>query len=148
GTWDVGMKVWEKFWCSRVYGNCPGDERGIVGILAGIFVWGRLGTGDQGVKFRLMANSVPVTHISEAHALSKPVTSTSVSTPQESKGVNNDKVIAPGMFRINPFKTSREEKHMPNTVRASTRTKSITVSQPPVFTKKDVNFDLNSLSST
>nr|GEU58818.1 reverse transcriptase domain-containing protein [Tanacetum cinerariifolium] len=48
------------------------------------------------------------------HALLKPVTSNSVSTPQESKGVNNDKVIAPGMFRINPFKTSREEKHMPN----------------------------------
>nr|GEV70599.1 retrovirus-related Pol polyprotein from transposon TNT 1-94 [Tanacetum cinerariifolium] len=52
--------------------------------------------------------------VGETHALSKPVTSNSVSTPQESKGVNNDKVIAPGMFRINPFKTSREEKHVPN----------------------------------
>nr|GEZ00301.1 hypothetical protein [Tanacetum cinerariifolium] len=69
------------------------------------------------------------------------VTSNSVSTPQESKGVNNDKVIAPGMFRINPFKTSREEKHVPNTVSASARTKSITVSQAPVITKKDVNSD-------
>nr|GEY08229.1 hypothetical protein [Tanacetum cinerariifolium] len=38
---------------------------------------------------------------------------------------------------INPFKTSREEKNVPNTVRASARTKRITVSQPPVFTKKD-----------
>nr|GFA70501.1 retrovirus-related Pol polyprotein from transposon TNT 1-94 [Tanacetum cinerariifolium] len=47
------------------------------------------------------------------------------------------KVIAPGMFRINPFKTSREEKHEPNNVRASARTKPITVSQPLVFTKKD-----------
>nr|GFC29628.1 hypothetical protein [Tanacetum cinerariifolium] len=57
--------------------------------------------------------------VGETNALSKPVTSNSVSTPQESKGVNNDKVIAPGMFRINPFKTSREEKHVPNTVSAS-----------------------------
>nr|GFA80678.1 Gag-Pol polyprotein [Tanacetum cinerariifolium] len=47
--------------------------------------------------------------VDETLALSKPVTSNSVSTPQESKGMNNDKVIAPGMFRINPFKTSREE---------------------------------------
>nr|GEW42743.1 hypothetical protein [Tanacetum cinerariifolium] len=46
------------------------------------------------------------------------------------------------------FKTSREEKHVPNTVRASNRIKPITVSQPPVFTKKDVNSNLNGLSST
>nr|GFA13428.1 copia protein [Tanacetum cinerariifolium] len=49
---------------------------------------------------------------------------------------------------INPFKTSREEKHVPNIVRASVRTKPITVSQPPVITKKVVNFDSNGLSST
>nr|GEZ00837.1 retrovirus-related Pol polyprotein from transposon TNT 1-94 [Tanacetum cinerariifolium]GEZ01016.1 retrovirus-related Pol polyprotein from transposon TNT 1-94 [Tanacetum cinerariifolium] len=49
---------------------------------------------------------------------------------------------------INPFKTSREEKHVPNTVRASARTKPITVSQLPVFTKKDVNSNSNGLSST
>nr|GFC92182.1 hypothetical protein [Tanacetum cinerariifolium] len=87
-------------------------------------------------------------NIGEINALSKPVTSNSVSTPQESKGVNNDKVIAPGMFRINPVKTFREEKHVPNTVSASARTKPITVSQPPVFTKKDVNSNFNGLSST
>nr|GFB70279.1 hypothetical protein [Tanacetum cinerariifolium] len=52
------------------------------------------------------------------------------------------------MFRINPFKTSREEKYVPNTVSASAKTKLITISQPPVITKKDVNFDLNGLSST
>nr|GFB85210.1 hypothetical protein [Tanacetum cinerariifolium] len=52
------------------------------------------------------------------------------------------------MFRINPSKISREEKHMPNTVRASARTKPITVSQPHVITKKDVNSDVNGLSST
>nr|GFB99315.1 hypothetical protein [Tanacetum cinerariifolium] len=75
------------------------------------------------------------------HALSKPVTLNSVLTPQESKVVKNDKVIAPGMFRINHFKTSREEKHVPKNVRASARTKPITISQPPVITKKDVNSD-------
>nr|GFA90202.1 retrovirus-related Pol polyprotein from transposon TNT 1-94 [Tanacetum cinerariifolium] len=39
----------------------------------------------------------------------------SVSTPQVSKGVNNAKVIAPGMFRISPEKISREAKKVPNT---------------------------------
>nr|GEZ39025.1 uncharacterized mitochondrial protein AtMg00810-like [Tanacetum cinerariifolium] len=86
--------------------------------------------------------------IGQTNALSNSVTSNSVSTPQESKGVNNDKVIAPEIFRINSFKTSREEKHVPNTVRASAGTKPITVSQPPVITKKDVNSDLYGLSST
>nr|GEY95823.1 hypothetical protein [Tanacetum cinerariifolium] len=50
--------------------------------------------------------------------------------------------------RINPDMTSREAKKVPNTVRASNRTKPITVSQPPVITKKDVNYDLNGFSST
>nr|GFB76748.1 hypothetical protein [Tanacetum cinerariifolium] len=62
--------------------------------------------------------------------------------------MKNVKVIAPGMFRINPFKTSREEKHVPNKVRASIRIKPITVSQPPVITKKVVNSDSNGLSFT
>nr|GEU52516.1 hypothetical protein [Tanacetum cinerariifolium] len=84
--------------------------------------------------------------LGEIHALSKPVTSNSVPTPQESKVMNNDKVIAPRMVRINPFKTSREEKHVPNTVRASVRTKPINVSQTPVFTKKDVHSNSNGLS--
>nr|GFC46790.1 hypothetical protein [Tanacetum cinerariifolium] len=52
------------------------------------------------------------------------------------------------MFRINPSKTSREEKNVPNTVSASARTKPITVSQLNVITKKNVNSDLNGLSST
>nr|GEY24707.1 retrovirus-related Pol polyprotein from transposon TNT 1-94 [Tanacetum cinerariifolium] len=76
------------------------------------------------------------------------ITSNSIPTPRESKVVKNDKVIASGMFRINPFKTFKEEKHVPNNVRASATTKPITVSQPPVFTKKDVNSDSNGLSST
>nr|GFB27368.1 retrovirus-related Pol polyprotein from transposon TNT 1-94 [Tanacetum cinerariifolium] len=86
--------------------------------------------------------------IGKTNALSKLVTSNSVSTPQEPKSVNNDKVIAPGMFRISPDKVSREAKTVPNAVSASARTKPITVSQPPVITKKNVNSNLNGLSST
>nr|GEU65265.1 retrovirus-related Pol polyprotein from transposon TNT 1-94 [Tanacetum cinerariifolium] len=85
--------------------------------------------------------------IDETHALSKLVTSNSIPTPQESKVVNNDNVIAPGMFWIKPFKPSREEKYVPIKVRASVRTNPITVSQPHFITKIDVNFDSNGLSS-
>nr|GFD17172.1 hypothetical protein [Tanacetum cinerariifolium] len=52
------------------------------------------------------------------------------------------------MFRICPDKIYRKAKKVPNTVSASSRTKPITVSQPFVITKKNVNFDLNGLSST
>nr|GEX89748.1 hypothetical protein [Tanacetum cinerariifolium] len=86
--------------------------------------------------------------VGKTNALSTPVTSNSVSLPQDPKSVKNDKVIALGMFRINPFKTSREEKHMPNTVSASARTKPIIISQPHVITKKHVNSNLNGLYST
>nr|GEV49780.1 retrovirus-related Pol polyprotein from transposon TNT 1-94 [Tanacetum cinerariifolium] len=86
--------------------------------------------------------------VGKTHALSKPVTSNSIPSPQESKVMKNDKVISPGMFRINPFQPSRKEKHVPNKVRASVRTKPITISQPPVFTKKVINSDSNGLSST
>ncbi|GJR83718.1 hypothetical protein Tco_0154503 [Tanacetum coccineum] len=85
----------------------------------------------------------------ETNGLSKPVISNSVPTPIESKVVINDKVIAPKMFRINPFKTSKKDKFMPtNKVRASVRTNLITVSQPHVLTKKDTNSYSNGLSST
>ncbi|GKB99911.1 integrase, catalytic region, zinc finger, CCHC-type containing protein [Tanacetum coccineum] len=85
--------------------------------------------------------------IDKTHALSKPVTSNSVPTLQESKVLKNDKVIALGMFRINHFKPSKEEKYVPNKVRASVRTNPITVSQPHVIPKKDLNSDSNGLSS-
>nr|GFB00470.1 integrase, catalytic region, zinc finger, CCHC-type, peptidase aspartic, catalytic [Tanacetum cinerariifolium] len=71
-----------------------------------------------------------------------------IPTPQGSKVVKNVKVIAPGMFRINLLRSSREENHVPNKVRASVRTNTIIVSQPPVITKKVVNSDSNGLSST
>ncbi|GJS15871.1 hypothetical protein Tco_0410343 [Tanacetum coccineum] len=77
----------------------------------------------------------------ESNDLSNPVTSNSVPiTTQESKVMNNKKVIAPGMFRINPTMNSRVNKFVPDKpVKASVRTKLITVSQPRVITKKDVN---------
>nr|GEV87074.1 retrovirus-related Pol polyprotein from transposon TNT 1-94 [Tanacetum cinerariifolium] len=84
----------------------------------------------------------------ESNDLSNPVTSNSVPTTKESKVMENDKMIAPRMFRINPRKTSREDKFMPiNKVRASIRTIPITISQPHVITKKVVNSDSNGFSS-
>nr|GEW24382.1 integrase, catalytic region, zinc finger, CCHC-type, peptidase aspartic, catalytic [Tanacetum cinerariifolium] len=92
--------------------------------------------------------SIVFPKVGETHALSKPVTSNSIPTPQESKVVKNDKVITPGMFMINPFKPSREEKYVPKKVKASVRTNPITILQPPIITNKVVNFDSNGLSST
>nr|GFC21459.1 hypothetical protein [Tanacetum cinerariifolium] len=102
----------------------------------------------KNTKFAKQPNVEILPKIGETNALSKPVISNSVTTPQVSKGVNNAKVIAPVMFRISLDKISREAKHMPNTVSTSSRTKPITVSQPNVITKKNVNSNLNGLSST
>nr|GFB72242.1 hypothetical protein [Tanacetum cinerariifolium] len=52
------------------------------------------------------------------------------------------------MFRISPDKVPRKAKKVPNTLSASAKTKPINVSQPSVITKKDMNSDLNSFSST
>ncbi|GJZ23710.1 MAK10-like protein [Tanacetum coccineum] len=84
----------------------------------------------------------------ESNDLPNPVTSNSVPTINESKVMRNDKVIAPGMFRIDPRKTSREVKFVPiNKVRASIRTNPITVSQPHVITLENVNSNSNGISS-
>nr|GFC23575.1 hypothetical protein [Tanacetum cinerariifolium] len=69
----------------------------------------------KNTKFAKQPNVVTLPKIGETNALSKPVTSNSVSKPPVSKGVKNDKVIAPGMFRISPDKVSREAKKVPNT---------------------------------
>ncbi|GKA23559.1 retrovirus-related pol polyprotein from transposon TNT 1-94 [Tanacetum coccineum] len=93
-------------------------------------------------------NRVPQ-KVDKTNDLSKPVTSNSVPITNESNVVKNDNVIALGMFRIDHRKTFREDKFVPiNKVRASVRTNPITVSQPHVITKKDVNSDSNGLSST
>nr|GEW45172.1 hypothetical protein [Tanacetum cinerariifolium] len=113
------------------------------------FVYGAsIQNSSKNTKFAKQPIAEILSKIGETNALSKPVTSNSVSKPQEPKGVNNDKMIAPGMFRISPDKVPRKAKKVPNTVSASARAKPITVSQPSVITKKDKNFDLNGLSST
>ncbi|GJW17369.1 hypothetical protein Tco_0024805, partial [Tanacetum coccineum] len=85
--------------------------------------------------------------VGESNALSKPFTLNSAPSSRESTVVNNERVIAPGMFRINPFKASRVDNFMPNKhVKASVRTKPITVSQPHVITKKDVHSITNGFS--
>nr|GEV04366.1 hypothetical protein [Tanacetum cinerariifolium] len=82
--------------------------------------------------------------VGESNALSKPVTSNSAPSSRESTVVNNKRVIAPGIFRINHFKASRVYNFVPNKhVKASVRTKLITISQPYVITKKDVNSNTN-----
>ncbi|GJZ91520.1 hypothetical protein Tco_0663447 [Tanacetum coccineum] len=45
--------------------------------------------------------------VGESNALSKPVTSNSAPSSRESMVMNNERVIALGIFRINPFKASR-----------------------------------------
>nr|GEU78886.1 hypothetical protein [Tanacetum cinerariifolium] len=78
--------------------------------------------------------------VGESNALSKSVTSNLTPSSRKSTVVNNESVIAPGIFRTNPFKASRVDNFVPNKhVKASVRTKPITVSQPHVITKKDVN---------
>ncbi|GKD41808.1 hypothetical protein Tco_1262015, partial [Tanacetum coccineum] len=59
-------------------------------------------------------NSKVIPKVGETNALSKLVTSNSAPSTRESKVVKNDNVISPGMFRINPSKTSRVENVMPN----------------------------------
>nr|GFC78871.1 hypothetical protein [Tanacetum cinerariifolium] len=102
----------------------------------------------KNTKFAKQSITEILPKIGETNALSKPITSNSVSKPQEPKGVNNDKVIAPGMFRISPDKVPRKAKKVPNTVSASARAKPITVSQPFVITEKGINSNSNGLSST
>ncbi|GKC21574.1 hypothetical protein Tco_1023724, partial [Tanacetum coccineum] len=85
----------------------------------------------------------------ETNALLKLVTSNLAPSSRESTVVKNDKVIAQGIFRINPFKSFREEHHVPNKPpRASVRKKPITVTQPSVINNKTVNSNSNGSPST
>nr|GEY47079.1 hypothetical protein [Tanacetum cinerariifolium] len=85
--------------------------------------------------------------VGDTHTLSKPVTSNLVSTLTESKVVKNDNVIFSGIFRISSFKASRVDNFVPNKhVKASFSTKLITVSQPHVITKNDINSKTNGFS--
>ncbi|GJZ09962.1 retrovirus-related pol polyprotein from transposon TNT 1-94 [Tanacetum coccineum] len=91
--------------------------------------------------------STVIPKVGKSNALSKPVTSNLAPSSRKSAVVNNERVIALGIFRINPFKASRVDNFVPNKhVKASVRTKPITVSQPHVVTKEDVNSNRNGFS--
>ncbi|GKC12431.1 hypothetical protein Tco_1009213 [Tanacetum coccineum] len=101
------------------------------------------------IRTTKITNTRSIPKIGEAIDLTKPGTSHSVPKTQESKVAKNANVIALGMFRINPLKNSKEDTFVPNNqVKASVRTKPITVIQPRVNTKKHVNSNINGLSST
>ncbi|GKA93730.1 hypothetical protein Tco_0815716, partial [Tanacetum coccineum] len=94
-----------------------------------------------------LPKSTALPKVGKSNALSKPVTSNSTPSSCESTVVNNERVIAPGIFRINPFKAFRVDNFVPNKcVKASVRTKPIIVSQPHVITKNDVNSKTNGFS--
>ncbi|GKC62092.1 hypothetical protein Tco_1089690 [Tanacetum coccineum] len=103
----------------------------------------------QDIMSIVQSNSVVDTSNLQTELDPHPDTSNSVPTTKESKVMNNDKIIAPGMFRINPFKIFREDKFVPiNQAIESIKTNLITVSQPHVITKQDVSSDSKGLSST
>ncbi|GKD59074.1 hypothetical protein Tco_1296583 [Tanacetum coccineum] len=94
-----------------------------------------------------LPKSMVIPKVGESNALSKLVTSNTTPSSCESTVVNNERGLAPGIYRINPFKAPRVDNFVPNKhVKASVRTKPITVSQPHVITKKDVNSNRNGFS--
>nr|GEU38665.1 hypothetical protein [Tanacetum cinerariifolium] len=95
-----------------------------------------------------LSKSTAFPKVGEMNALSNQVTSNSVPSSQESNVVKNNNVLSPGIFRINPFKDSKVDNFVPNKhVKASVKSKPITISQPHVITKKDVNSITNGFSS-
>nr|GEY06609.1 copia protein [Tanacetum cinerariifolium] len=76
-----------------------------------------------------LPKSKAIPKIDGPHALSKPVTSNSVPTLIESKVVKNDNVISLGIFRINPFKASKNDVNSktngfsPKDIKSTTRTR-------------------------
>nr|GEW20435.1 integrase, catalytic region, zinc finger, CCHC-type, peptidase aspartic, catalytic [Tanacetum cinerariifolium] len=72
----------------------------------------------------LLSKSEVFLKVGESNALSKLITSNSAPSSRESTIVNNERVIALEIFRINPFKASKIDNFMPNKhVKASARTK-------------------------
>ncbi|GJX22866.1 hypothetical protein Tco_0227311 [Tanacetum coccineum] len=97
---------------------------------------------------RLLRVVVPQ-KVDKMNDLSNSVTSNSVAHPRkESRKMYTMRKVMPWMFRINPFKNTREEKSIPSNLnKPSVRTNPITVSQPHVITKKVVNSDSHAFSS-
>ncbi|GKD87144.1 hypothetical protein Tco_1358298, partial [Tanacetum coccineum] len=97
--------------------------------------------------FDSLSQKLETDNVVKSNDLSNPITSNSAPSFQESIVVNNERVIALGIFRINPFKASKVNNRVPNKhVKASVRTKPITVSQPHAITEKDVNSNTNGFS--
>ncbi|GJS43860.1 hypothetical protein Tco_0812807 [Tanacetum coccineum] len=83
----------------------------------------------QSERPKFSKTGVPL-KVVQTNDLANPVTSNSIPTTKESNVMKNDKVIAPGMFRINQSKNFRKENFVPiNQARASVKTKPITSSQ-------------------
>ncbi|GJT90213.1 hypothetical protein Tco_1079058 [Tanacetum coccineum] len=79
-----------------------------------------------------LPNSTAFPKVGETNDLSNPVTSNSVPSSRESTVVNNERVIAPGIFRINPFKANRVDNFVPKqTCKKNSVRQPIIVSQPP-----------------
>ncbi|GJU21665.1 hypothetical protein Tco_1155007 [Tanacetum coccineum] len=94
-----------------------------------------------------LPNSTAFPKVGKTKLCQKPVNLNRFPSSRESTVVNNERVIAPGIFRINPFKATRVDNFVPNKhVKASVRTKPIIVSQPHVITKNDVNSKTNGFS--
>ncbi|GJY56143.1 gag-pol polyprotein [Tanacetum coccineum] len=66
--------------------------------------------------------STVIPNVGKSNALSKHFTSNLAPSSHESSVVNNERVIAPGIFRINSFKASRNG-FSPNNVERTTRTR-------------------------
>nr|GFA02444.1 hypothetical protein [Tanacetum cinerariifolium] len=101
----------------------------------------------QALTSGTQTNKAPVYDSDGSAELFKKVSNQKDNT-QDTKFAKQPNVEIPpkiGMFRISPDKISREAKKVPNTVSASSRTKPITVSQPSVITKKDMNSDVNAI---
>nr|GEX36128.1 hypothetical protein [Tanacetum cinerariifolium] len=85
--------------------------------------------------------------VDKTNALSKPVTLNSAPFTRESKVVQTVNVIAPRIFKTNPFKTSRVDNVVPNKpIKTSVRIEPISISQPHVITMNDVNSQTNGFS--
>nr|GEX07889.1 hypothetical protein [Tanacetum cinerariifolium] len=79
-----------------------------------------------------LPKSKAIPKIDESHALSNLVTSNSVPIPTKSTVVNNEIVIAPGIFRINPFKASRNDVKSKTNCFSPTDVKSTTMTRRPL----------------
>ncbi|GJY41584.1 integrase, catalytic region, zinc finger, CCHC-type containing protein [Tanacetum coccineum] len=69
--------------------------------------------------------------VDKTNALSKPVTSNSAPSTRESKGVQTVNVIAPRIFRMNPFKTSMQQANSDSNSLSSTKVNNTAKTRRP-----------------